>query len=68
MTQLSRRHLLTAAGGATAWFALRPLPGLAGLLDRLLGHTNAKPTPPITPNEDFYVTSYRSPPTIRVAE
>jgi DMSO/TMAO reductase YedYZ molybdopterin-dependent catalytic subunit len=68
MTRLSRRRLLTAAAGATAWFALRPLPGLAGLLDRLLGYTKAKPTPPITPNEDFYVTSYRSPPTIRVGE
>ena len=68
MIILSRRRLLTAAGAATAWFALRPLPGLAGLLDRLLGRTEAKPTSPITPNEDFYVTSYRSPPTVRVAE
>jgi DMSO/TMAO reductase YedYZ molybdopterin-dependent catalytic subunit len=68
MTLLSRRRLLTAACAATAWFALRPLPGLAGLLDRLLVRTEAKPTQPITPNEDFYVTSYRSPPTVRGAD
>lgn len=68
MTRLSRRGFLTAAGAVTAWFALRPYFSLAGLLDKLLGHTNAKPTPPITPNEEFYVTSYRSPPTVRVAE
>lgn len=68
MPQLSRRHLLLAAGATTLTLVFRPFPSLAGLLDKLLGHTDAKPTPPITPNEDFYVTSYRSPPTVRVAE
>jgi DMSO/TMAO reductase YedYZ molybdopterin-dependent catalytic subunit len=68
MTLLSRRRLLTAAGAATAWLALRPIPGLAGLFDKLFGHKHAGPTPPITPNENFYVTSYRSPPTVRVGE
>ncbi len=67
MTRLSRRGFFTAAGAFLAWFALRPFPSLAGFLDKLLGHT-AAPTPPITPNETFYVTSYRSPPTVRVAE
>ena len=38
----------------------------AGLLDRVFGHTDAKATKPITPNDEFYVTSYRSPPTIRI--
>jgi len=68
MARLSRRRLLTATTAAVAWLALRPLPGLAGLLDKLFGHRDAKLTSPITPNEDFYLTSYRSPPTIRVAE
>jgi DMSO/TMAO reductase YedYZ molybdopterin-dependent catalytic subunit len=68
MTLLSRRRLLIAAGAATAWLALRPFPGLAGLLDKLLGRVEVKPTSPITANEDFYLTSYRSPPTVRVAE
>ncbi len=68
MTLLSRRRLLTTAGAATAWLALRPIPGLAGLLDKLLGRSEAKPTQPITSNEDFYLTSYRSPPTVRIGE
>jgi len=44
-----------------------PLPAssLAGVLDKLF-HAPAKPRPAITPNDDFYVTSYRSPPDIRV--
>lgn len=68
MTLFSRRRFLAVAGAISAWFALRPLPGLAGLLDQLFGHKNAGPTPPLTPNDQFYVTSYRSPPTVRVAE
>lgn len=68
MTPLSRRRFLAAAGTISAWLALRPFPSLAGLLDKLFGHKHAAPTPPITPNENFYVTSYRSPPTVRVAE
>ena len=65
-TPLSRRRFLVALGAVTAFFALRPLSSIAGLLDRLLGRAQAKPTPLITPNDEFYVTSYRSPPTIRV--
>src|SRR5215475_10688246 len=68
MTRYSRRRFLAAAGTATVLFASRPLPTFAGLLDRLLGRGEAKPTPPITANEDFYITSYRSPPTVRVAD
>ncbi len=45
-----------------------PAPGLAGLLDRVFGQHEAKATKPITPNDEFYITSYRSPPTIRLNE
>lgn len=43
-----------------------PAPSLAGLLDRVFGRSEPKLTKPITPNDEFYVTSYRSPPTIRI--
>jgi DMSO/TMAO reductase YedYZ molybdopterin-dependent catalytic subunit len=39
---------------------------LAGLLDRVFGRSQSTLTKPITPNDEFYVTSYRSPPTIRI--
>jgi DMSO/TMAO reductase YedYZ molybdopterin-dependent catalytic subunit len=42
-----------------------PAPALGRLLDRFFS-THAKLTPAITPNEEFYVTSYRSPPSIKV--
>lgn len=45
-----------------------PQPSIAGLLDRLFKPSIPALTKPITPNDEFYVTSYRSPPTIRVAE
>jgi DMSO/TMAO reductase YedYZ molybdopterin-dependent catalytic subunit len=44
----------------------RPFHAGAGFLERVFGQQARKPTAAITPNEDFYVTSYRSPPTIRV--
>lgn len=65
-TPLSRRRLLFAAGVTTFASILRPLTAPAGLLDSLFRPVEAKPTKPITPNEEFYLTSYRSPPTIRV--
>ncbi len=65
MPRPSRRTFLKTAGGLLLASAL-PAPSLAGLLDRLFGQTEAKPTKPITPNSEFYVTSYRSPPTIRI--
>lgn len=59
---LSRREMLKAAGVAAMASLVRPLPAVSGVLDRLLGSApEAKPTPPITPNEEFYITSYRSP-------
>jgi hypothetical protein len=66
MRQLSRRRVLTALGATALTLAARPVPVLAGLLDKLFSQAEAKPTKPITPNEEFYLTSYRSPPTIRV--
>jgi DMSO/TMAO reductase YedYZ molybdopterin-dependent catalytic subunit len=66
MPALSRRHVLRTFGAATLLYLLRPLHAGAGFLDRLLGQQGGKITTPITPNEEFYVTSYRSPPTIRL--
>ena len=43
-----------------------PAPSLAGLLDRVFGRSESTLTKPITPNDEFYVTSYRSPPTILI--
>ncbi|MDL1888412.1 hypothetical protein FBQ96_02305, partial [Nitrospirales bacterium NOB] len=68
MTVLSRRRLLATAGVAAPWIFLRPRVGLAGLLENLFDRPELKATKPITPNDEFYVTSYRSPPTIRLPE
>lgn len=65
MPRPSRRTFLKAAGSLLLASAL-PAPSLAGLLDRIFGHHEPKATKPITPNDEFYVTSYRSPPTIRI--
>ena len=65
MPRSSRRTFLKAAGGLLLASAL-PSPGFAGVFDRLLGQPEPKATKPITPNDEFYVTSYRSPPTIRI--
>lgn len=68
MPNVSRRRLLSTVGAAAVTVVLRPFPALADLLDKLFGHSESKATKPITPNDEFYVTSYRSPPTIRVGE
>lgn len=62
--QPSRRVFLQAA--AVLGLSLAPVSAPAGLLERIFGQREAKLTSPITSNEDFYVTSYRSPPTIRI--
>lgn len=67
MRSLSRRHVLKAFGAWSVLPLLLPVHASAGFLDRLLGQQGRK-TKPITPNEDFYVTSYRSPPTIRLSD
>ena len=66
MPALSRRHLLKVFGAATLLSLCRPFHAGAGFLDHLFGQQARKPTAPITPNEEFYVTSYQSPPTIRL--
>ncbi len=66
---ISRRRLLSLAGGMAAWSIVagaRSAP--AGMLDRLFHGAASKSTVPITPNDEFYLTSYRSPPTVRVNE
>lgn len=67
--RLSRRELFGAAGGLVASSILaRPRPALGGILDRLFHGQSGKPRAPITPNDEFYVTSYRSPPTVRIED
>jgi len=64
MRKFSRRDFLRLAGGVAVASAL-PNPAWAGILDRLL-HEPALLRPAITPNDKFYVTSYRSAPDIRL--
>jgi DMSO/TMAO reductase YedYZ molybdopterin-dependent catalytic subunit len=66
---LSRRDLLAMAGGFAA-SSMVTKPGLVfgGILDRLFHRKPAVPTAPITPTDEFYVTSYRSPPTVRIED
>ena len=66
MKAVSRRDFLRLAGGVVVASAL-PLPSYAGVLDRLF-HEPARLRQAITPNDEFYVTSYRSPPDIRVEQ
>ncbi|MGH7165643.1 MAG: twin-arginine translocation signal domain-containing protein, partial [Nitrospiraceae bacterium] len=66
MKQVSRRDLLRMAGVLAIASAVPfPLPAVGGVLDRFFRGAS-KLTPPITSNEAFYVTSYLSPPTVRV--
>jgi DMSO/TMAO reductase YedYZ molybdopterin-dependent catalytic subunit len=66
MTPFSRRRLLATFGALAAWVLLDRRTGIAGLLQNLFGEPDSKATKPITPNDEFYVTSYRSPPAIRI--
>jgi DMSO/TMAO reductase YedYZ molybdopterin-dependent catalytic subunit len=66
MPTFSRRDVLKTVGAATLLHLLWPFNASAAFFDRLLGQQGRKTTKPITPNEEFYVTSYRSPPTIRL--
>ena len=59
MSALSRRHVLKVFGAATLLYLVRPFHASAGFLDRLFGQEARKATKPITPNEEFYVTSYQ---------
>ncbi len=67
-TAWSRRDFLKLVGAA-AFLATLPWPGPArgGMLGSLFAG-RSRETLPITPNDEFYVTSYRSPPTLRIKE
>jgi DMSO/TMAO reductase YedYZ molybdopterin-dependent catalytic subunit len=60
---MTRRRFLRLAGGIVA-ASIVPGPVAAGLLDRLWRTPPPRLTPAITPNDEFYVTSYRSPPSV----
>lgn len=57
MRKLNRRNFIKFTGlGVLAAALPAPRPAAAGILSRLFG-TQARETPQITPNEDFYLTS-----------
>src|SRR5712692_8159253 len=62
---LSRRRFLLGSTAVLAAAALNPARLNAALLNRFFGDAGRK-TPPITPNEDFYITSYHSTPEVDV--
>jgi len=66
MRRLSRRDFLKLAGGVAVTTAL-PTSALAGILDQLL-HSTPTLRPALTPNDEFYVTSYRNPPDVRIEQ
>lgn len=68
MSAFSRRHVLLLGGLTAAWHVARSRPAAAGWLERWFRRPSSKLPPPITPNDNFYLTSYRSPPTIRVKD
>lgn len=66
MRRFSRRDFLKIAGGlAFAATVPFPRPSVSGMLGRIFG-SQASETLPITPNDEFYITSYRSPPDVRL--
>lgn len=68
MKPLSRRDVLRLAGGM-ALASVLPFPGpsRAGMWSQILGGLR-RDRSPITPNDEFYITSYRSPPIVRVED
>lgn len=67
MRTFSRRGFLQWTGGLVLAAAF-PGSSWAGMLGQLFSRREARPTTPITPNDEFYGTSYRSPPTVRVSD
>ncbi|MDE3036193.1 MAG: molybdopterin-dependent oxidoreductase [Nitrospirota bacterium] len=68
--KISRRQALGQGlrwAGGLALAAVWPARAGATVLDKLF-HGSARATPAMTPNDEFYVTSYRSPPAIRLNE
>lgn len=66
MPKLLSRRTFVKAAGSLLLASVYPAPSLAGLFDGVFSLSDAKATKPITPNDEFYITSYRSPPTIRL--
>lgn len=70
MRKISRRQALGQGlywAGGLALAAVWPAQAGATVLDTLF-RREAQATSAITPNEDFYLTSYRSPPSVRIDE
>ena len=68
MIDLSRRRILLLGSLATPWL-LGGIPwSSGGWLEQSFSRRASTLTSPITPNEEFYLTSYRSPPTVRTHE
>jgi DMSO/TMAO reductase YedYZ molybdopterin-dependent catalytic subunit len=68
MIDVSRRRVLLLVSLATAWLLGGIRPSCAGWLERWFSRGTSTLTSSITPNEGFYLTSYRSPPTVRIQE
>lgn len=68
MPALSRRRVLEHTVWCILAIVLSPETALPALLESLFSRPPSKLTPAITPNDQFYVTSYRSPPAIRIHE
>ncbi|MEC4672650.1 MAG: molybdopterin-dependent oxidoreductase, partial [Nitrospirota bacterium] len=67
MKHWSRRNLLKTAGSLALASALpSPNVSVAGMWTSIFGGFGRKVSP-ITPNDDFFITSYRSPPNVRVS-
>lgn len=66
MKAWSRRNLFKMAGGLALTSAL-PYPkiSMGSMLSQVFGGMKREVSP-ITPNDEFYITSYRSPPDVRV--
>lgn len=66
MKHWSRRNLLKTAGSIALGCALpAPNVSMAGMWSQLFGGFGREVSP-ITPNDEFYITSYRSPPDVRI--
>jgi DMSO/TMAO reductase YedYZ molybdopterin-dependent catalytic subunit len=66
MFRVSRRDVLKLLGVAGLTAAWHPHATSAGVLDYVFGMPEARVPLPITPNDRFYLTSYRSPPSVRL--
>ena len=68
MKKVSRRTFLTMAGGlamATTWPS--PKQSIGSMWGQIFG-SRSREVSPITPNDEFYITSYRTPPFIVVED